>query len=95
MSSPLLHPVPLEEHGGERVAGCAVNIKRTIAAGRLSTSLQRQHQHRGVRYGRKYLTAEVDSFSKIVLVMIEQTGVISPEIISMEQEVNVILDEEE
>ena len=51
---------------------------------------------RGVRYGRKYLNAEIGSFfSKIVPTVIEQLGNVYPEIRKKEKDVKEILDEEE
>ena len=51
---------------------------------------------RGVRYGRKYLNAEIGSFfSKMVPTVVEQFGDIFPEVRKKEQDVKEILDEEE
>ena len=51
---------------------------------------------RGLRYGRKYLNAEIGTFfSKILPALIEQKGEEFPELVKKEQDLKEILDEEE
>lgn len=51
---------------------------------------------RGVRYGRKYLNAEIGTFfSRVLPALVEQKGGEFPELIEKQQDIKEILDEEE
>ncbi|KAF4125165.1 alanyl-tRNA synthetase [Geosmithia morbida] len=51
---------------------------------------------RGVRYGRKYLNADIGSFfSQILPALVEQKGADFPELVRKQQDIKEILDEEE